>query len=77
MFLLQTFLFNSQAPTSLLFVAGADDKICNAVGHARLAEQIMLNNGKTNFEILPLPGSGHFIDLPYSPVTRSVLFSTS
>ena len=55
--------------TPLLMIAGSDDQISPSVEQAMLAKELMLANGKTNFEIAIYDGLGHLIDLPFSPPT--------
>merc|ERR1719273_984408 len=57
---------------SLLFIAGSDDQISPSVSHARAAEKLMKEAGKTNFQLSIHEGLGHLIDLPFSPPTTII-----
>jgi hypothetical protein len=57
----------ADCPADLLFLAAEDDHNFQSVMFAKVAEKMMREAGKTNFEIVCVPGTGHICNSPYAP----------
>ncbi len=63
----------ADCPSPLLWLTSLDDQAMNTPYYADLAERLLREAGKTNFEIFRAPHAGHLCELPYTPpltVTR-------
>ncbi|XP_071749584.1 peroxisomal succinyl-coenzyme A thioesterase-like [Lepeophtheirus salmonis] len=57
-------------PGNVLWIAGEDDKNFLSVDFAKNAETRAKESGKNNFELVVYPGMGHFVRLPFTPLTK-------
>ena len=60
-----------RSSADLLMIVGKDDKIWQSELFADIAKELMESEGKKNYKIIKYPHSGHFFDLPNTPIVTT------